>query len=76
VTLDVTSARDPDFRRAAYTYADDTVNGDSQFGENYALGDLPADYYNLVVRSGGTTLFRDQVYVYPNRTTWVEIQLR
>ncbi|NPV65688.1 MAG: peptidoglycan DD-metalloendopeptidase family protein [Anaerolineae bacterium] len=76
VTLDVTSARDPGFRRAAFTYADDTVNGDTQFGENYALGDLPADYYNLVVRSGGTTLFRDQVYVHPNRTTWVEIQLR
>jgi hypothetical protein len=42
------------------------VNGDSSFRENFALGDLPADYYNLVIRNGsGTALFRDQIYVYP-----------
>ncbi len=75
VTLDVISATDSDFRRAAFSYTDDTVNGDNIFGENYTLGDLPAGYYNLVVQPGGTALFRDQVYVYPNRTTWVEIEL-
>ena len=75
VTLDVISASNPDFRRAAFSYHDDTVNGDTIFGENYTLGDLPADYYTLVIRADGSTLFRDQVYVYPNRTTWVEVQL-
>ncbi len=75
-TLDVISATDPGFRRAAYSYSDDSVNGDSTFRENFALGDLPADYYNLVIRNGsGTALFRDQIYVYPDRTTWIEIQL-
>ncbi|GAB4573199.1 MAG: hypothetical protein Kow0077_14880 [Anaerolineae bacterium] len=75
VTMDVISATTPDFRRAAFSYADDSVNGDTTFRENFTLGDLPADYYNVVIRPGGTTLFRDQIYVYPNRTTWIEVQL-
>ncbi len=75
VTLSVTSALDPDFRRAAFSYADDSVNPDTTFGENFVLGDLPADYYEVVIRSGGGTLYRDQVYVYPNRTTWLDITL-
>lgn len=75
VTMSVISATDSSFNRSAFSYTDDSVNGDSVFGENYTLGDLPADWYNLVVRADGTTLFRDQVYVYPNRTTWVDVQL-
>lgn len=75
VTLDVVSATDPSFRRSAFSYTDDTVNGDNVFGENFTLGDLPADYYNLAIRSGGSTLFRGQIYVQPNRTTWIDIQL-
>ncbi len=75
-TLDVISASDPGFRRAAFSYADDSVNSDTVFRENFALGDLPAGYYNLVIRNGsGTALFRDQIYIYPDRTTWIEIQL-
>lgn len=76
VTLNVISATDPDFRRSAFSYAGDSVNEDPVFGENFTLGDLPADYYTLVIRSGGgTALYRDQVYLYPNRTTWLDIQL-
>ena len=76
VTLDVISATDNSFRRSAFSYKDDTVNADTVFHENILLGDLPADYYTLSIRGGnGASLFRDQIYVYPNRTTWIDIQL-
>ncbi len=75
VTLDVISIADPSFRRAAFSYSDTSVNPDEVFRENFVLGDLPADYYNLVIRSGGAPLYRDQIFLYPNRTTWLEIQL-
>ncbi len=76
VGINVISLTDPDFRRTAYSYADDSVNGDSTFGENFVLGDLPADYYDVVIRNGsGSQLFREQVYVYAGRTTWLDIRL-
>jgi len=75
VTLNVISATDPEFRRSAFSYGDRSVNPDDTFQENFVLGDLPADYYELSIRSGGTALYRDRIYVYPNRTTWLEIQL-
>ncbi|MEO1441186.1 MAG: peptidoglycan DD-metalloendopeptidase family protein [Chloroflexota bacterium] len=61
--------------RFAYSYAGDSVNSDPDFGENYTLGDLPANYYEITVRANGRRLFQEVVYVYPNRTTRLDIEL-
>lgn len=61
--------------RYAFSYADDTVNGDTIFNENYTMGDLPAGYYTVTVSDNGNIRFRESVYVYPNRTTWLNIPL-
>jgi murein DD-endopeptidase MepM/ murein hydrolase activator NlpD len=62
--------------RYAFTYADQSVNPDPVFGENFALGDLPAGYYEVSVNDNGRVRFQEIVYVYPNRTTWVDVELR
>lgn len=72
VTIKVQSI---DITRYAFSYADDRVNPDSQFGEHYVLGDLPADYYEVTVGENGRVRFRQYVYIYPNRTTWLDIRL-
>lgn len=72
VTLTVESER---FTRYAWSYADATVNGDDAFGENFTLGDLPADYYTVTVSEGGRVRYRQLIYVYPNRTTFIQVQL-
>jgi murein DD-endopeptidase MepM/ murein hydrolase activator NlpD len=72
VTLQVTST---DISRYAFSYADDTVNPDSQFNENFVLGDLPANYYTVTVSEGGRVRFREMVYIFPNRTTWIDVRL-
>jgi murein DD-endopeptidase MepM/ murein hydrolase activator NlpD len=61
--------------RYAYTYAGDTVNSDPAYGETFTIGDLPANYYNVTVRANGRLLYQRITYVYPNKATWVEIQL-
>ncbi len=61
--------------RYAFSYADNTVNGDSSFGENWVLGDIPAGYYTVTVSDNGVVRFRETVYVQQNRTTWVDIVL-
>ena len=61
--------------RYAYSYVGNTVNSDPTFGENYTIGDLPATYYDVTVRTNGRRVFQEIVYIYPNRTTWLEIQL-
>ncbi|MEO0564230.1 MAG: peptidoglycan DD-metalloendopeptidase family protein, partial [Chloroflexota bacterium] len=76
VTIQVDSAqRDGSLSRFAYSYAGDSVNGDPTIGENFTLGDLPADYYDVTVRANGRRLFQEIVYVYPNRTTFIDVQL-
>jgi murein DD-endopeptidase MepM/ murein hydrolase activator NlpD len=62
--------------RYVFTYADNSVNPDPVFGENFALGDLPAGYYDVSVNENGRTRFQQIIYVYPNRTTWIDVQLR
>jgi murein DD-endopeptidase MepM/ murein hydrolase activator NlpD len=66
-----------DNRRTRYTfsYASSQVSGDSVFGENYTLGDLPAGWYTVTVGEGGRVRFRQYLFVYPNRTTWLNIAL-
>ncbi len=73
VTLQVKSAT---ITRYAFSYADDTVNPDPAFNENFVLGDLPANYYEVSVNDNGRVRFQKIIYVYPNRTTWIDVQLR
>ena len=73
VTVQVKST---DIQRYGFSYAGNSVNGDSQYGENFTLGDLPANYYEVSVTDNGRVRFQETVYVYPDRTTWVDIQLR
>lgn len=62
--------------RYAFSYAEPGVNGDSLFGENWLMGDLPAGYYVVTVGDGGRVRFRETVYVAGNRTTWLNVQLQ
>lgn len=64
-----------DVTRYAFSYADASVNPDTQFNENFVLGDLPASYYTVTVSESGRVRFREIVYLYANRTTWLDVQL-
>lgn len=72
VTLQVKST---DITRYAFSYHDTSVNSDPVFNENFVLGDLPANYYEVSVNENGRVRFRKIVYVYPNRSTWIDVQL-
>ncbi|MDX2137238.1 MAG: peptidoglycan DD-metalloendopeptidase family protein [Chloroflexota bacterium] len=72
VTIQVEST---DIRRYTWSYHDNAVNPDDVFNENFVLGDLPANYYEVTVSENGRVRFRQIVYVYPNRTTWLEVRL-
>lgn len=61
--------------RYAFTYADTSVNGDDTLHENFTYGDLPANYYEVTVNDGQRVRFRKMIYVYPDQTTWLDIQL-
>ena len=39
------------------------------------MGDLPASYYDITVRANGRRLFQEAIYIYPDRTTWLDIQI-
>jgi murein DD-endopeptidase MepM/ murein hydrolase activator NlpD len=62
--------------RYAFTYSDSSVTQDTIFKENFVLGDLPANYYEVIVSENGRVRFQKIVYVYPNRSTWIDIQLK
>lgn len=62
-------------RRYGFTYPDNSVHGDSVFQENFTIGDLPANYYEVSVNDGQRVRFQKIVYVYPNVTTWINIVL-
>jgi len=72
VTLTVEST---DILRYAFSYASDSVNSDPIIGENFVLGDLPANYYVITVGERGRVRFRETVFVYPNRTTFINVRL-
>ena len=63
----------PGIIRNLTTYAGE-VPGDDQLDENFAIGDLPAGDYQLVIKYGGRT-HKQIVTVYPERVNWVEIML-
>lgn len=54
------------------TYADETLNPDSAYGENFALMDLPAGTYE--VRIGTTKTYKQVVVVKPDQVTFVEFR--
>ena len=72
VTLQVKST---DISRYAFSYADNSVNPDPVFNENFVLGDLPANYYEVSVNDNGRVRFKKIVYVSKNRTTWLDVKL-
>jgi murein DD-endopeptidase MepM/ murein hydrolase activator NlpD len=67
--------RSVNLARYGFTYADGSVNPDTTIGENFTIGDLPANYYEVSVTADGRVRFRRTIYVYANRTTWINIEL-
>ena len=64
---------DADSRYAATTtYAGDSTNSDDVWQENFALDDIEAGYYEVIVYAGDEK-YKENVWVYPRRTSFVEI---
>jgi|GEM_PF-987625 len=62
--------------REVFTYGSERVNIDPVWQENFTVGDLPADDYEIVMLdSSGVVAFRDTVTVEPYQTTYVDILL-
>lgn len=60
----------------AFTYWDDSVNGDPAWGENFTVSDLPEGQYEVLVSErNGSVRFREVVTVEANRITWIEIPM-
>lgn len=57
---------------ATTTYADASVNPDPSWDENFAIDDVDAGFYEVIVDTGGKK-FKAEVWVYPYRTSFVEI---
>lgn len=64
--------------RYTFTYADDPgINSDPVWDENFVLGDLAVDEYEVFVSErSGRVRFRQTVTVENGKTTWVDITLR
>jgi len=62
--------------REIFTYGSDRVNSDPVWQENFTVGDLPADDYEIVMLDSlGRVAFRDTVTVEAYQTTFVDILL-
>ena len=59
---------------SSYANAEDTLNGDEGWAENFAFDDVEAGYYEVEVRRGERKI-KEEVWVYPRRTSFVEIVL-
>lgn len=62
----------PSVYAATTTYADNSLNADTVLEENFALDDIAAGYYEVIVDTGGKK-YKEEVWVYPRRTSFVEI---
>lgn len=64
---------------AAFTsstsYAVETVNGDDLIGENLAVDDVTAGYYEIIAGTGANRR-TFELWVYPGRLNWIEIVLK
>lgn len=66
---------DADSRYLATTsYAGTSVNSDAQWDENFVLDDVPMGYYEVTV-AVGKKKFKEEIYVFPYRTNFVEITI-
>ncbi len=61
--------------RFTYSYADDNINPDPYYGEQYSYGDLPAGEYLVFVRIRNVVRFKANVTVEPGQTNWLDIRL-
>jgi hypothetical protein len=59
---------------ATTSYADATVLADAGWNENFALDDVYAGYYEVIV-SAGDKEYKATTWVYPYQTSFVEIVL-
>jgi len=59
---------------ATTTYADNSVNPDDTWNENFVLDDVQAGYYELTVGSGSNKI-KVELWVHPFQTTFVEVVL-
>lgn len=59
---------------ATTTYAQGELNADDSWGENFALDDVAAGYYEVEVRDGEKK-YKAEFWVYPYQTSFVEITL-
>jgi murein DD-endopeptidase MepM/ murein hydrolase activator NlpD len=58
----------------SYANAGVELNADEGWGENFSFDDVAAGYYEVEVRQGDEK-FREEVWIYPYRTSFVEIRL-
>jgi murein DD-endopeptidase MepM/ murein hydrolase activator NlpD len=64
---------DADSRYAATTtYAQDGLNADDAWQENFAIDDVKGGYYRVIV-TAGEDKFIQEVWVYPQHTSFIEI---
>jgi murein DD-endopeptidase MepM/ murein hydrolase activator NlpD len=65
-----------DKTRYASTYADESVNSDFVWHENFTLGDLPEGEYEVTVsEADGRVRFRQTITVKSLKTTWIDVVL-
>ncbi len=57
------------------TYAYDGINPDEVWNENFAFDDVEAGYYDVIVVDTGEAKFVESVWIFPYRTSFVEIVL-
>jgi murein DD-endopeptidase MepM/ murein hydrolase activator NlpD len=57
-----------------YANADEELNADEGWNENFSFDDVAAGYYEVEVRQGEEK-FGEEVWIYPYRTSFVEITL-
>ncbi len=70
------SVRSDTINRDVYSYEGEVVNPDPLWDEDFTVGDLPADDYQVIVLSDeGEIAFVDVVAVQAYRTTFVDIVL-
>jgi murein DD-endopeptidase MepM/ murein hydrolase activator NlpD len=72
-TVTLLSDSGPD--RYTFTYANDNVNPDPYYNENFTYGDLPEGEYHVIVRTGSVKRFDEWVFVEAGRTNWIDIRL-
>ena len=71
----VLSVSDAPSRYAATTsYAQGQLNGDDEWNENFAIDDVEAGYYEVIVNAGSEK-YEETIWVYPRRTSFIEITI-